>query len=252
MNNDKITEKERWDQRALSILENDMLETPELGSKLVDLVLRSPYTFYEEKIKELIRPTHKVLEIGSGTGLHTYSLIKTGAHVTATDISTHSLNVLKKNLFHSNADLKTVVADMEQLPFENASFDVVTIAGSLSYGDKKKVDSEIHRVIKPAGYFICVDSLNNNPIYRVNRYIHYLKKERSKMTLYNMATIQRIDSLRSRYKDIDVNYFGSISFIAPLLSKLVGSNSTAIFSNYIDKLIKVKKTAFKFVLIAKV
>ena len=67
-----------------------------------------------------------------------------------------------------------------------------------------------------------------------------------------MPTIQRIDSLRSRYKDIDVNYFGSISFIAPLLSKLVGSNSTAILSNYIDKLIKVKKTAFKFVLIAKV
>ena len=99
---DKLIEKERFDTRALSILENDVLETPELGSKLVDLVLRSPYTFYEEKIKELIRPTHKVLEIGSGTGLHTYSLIKTGAHVTATDISTHSLNVLKKNLFHSN------------------------------------------------------------------------------------------------------------------------------------------------------
>ena len=34
---------------------------------------------------------------------------------------------------------------------------------------------EIHRVLKKNGIFICVDSLNNNLIYRVNRWFHYIK-----------------------------------------------------------------------------
>ena len=38
-------------------------------------------------------------------------------------------------------------------------------------GEAKKVDSEIYRIIKPGGFFICGDSLNNNPIYRINRYM---------------------------------------------------------------------------------
>ena len=97
------------------------------------------------------------------------------------NISSISLKVLEKNLLKfSKAGLQTVVADMEQLPFENESFNVVTCAGSLSYGDAEKVDSEIRRVIKPSGFFICVDSLNNNPVYRLNRFIHDLKKERTK------------------------------------------------------------------------
>ena len=64
---------------------------------------------------------------------------------------------------------------MEDLPFSNNSFDVVASAGSLSYGSKKIVDKEILRILRPNGIFICVDSLNNNPIYRFNRFQNYLR-----------------------------------------------------------------------------
>ena len=126
--NDKLMEKNRYDSRALAILKKKELESSKLGSASIPLVLRSPYLFYEEKIKELLNPSCKVLEIGSGIGLHTYSLIKTGAHVTATDISPNSLKVLEKNLIKKNTQgkLVTMIADMEQLPFENKSFDVIT------------------------------------------------------------------------------------------------------------------------------
>jgi len=151
---DKIIEKDRFDTRALSFIEHGTAH--KLGSASIPLAIRSPYLFYEEKIKELIQPTFNVLEIGSGTGLHTYSLIKTSAYVTATDISQNSLHVLEINLstVEGEGKLITLVADMEQLPFENASFDVVTSAGSLSYGAANKVDNEIRRVIKPKGFFI--------------------------------------------------------------------------------------------------
>jgi ubiquinone/menaquinone biosynthesis C-methylase UbiE len=76
--------------------------------------------YYEKTIKDLIHQDNKILEIGAGTGLHTYSLIKTGAHVTATDISTNSLKVLENYLFKfSKSRLQTMVADIEKLPFEN-------------------------------------------------------------------------------------------------------------------------------------
>ena len=143
-----------------------------------------------------------------------------------------------------------MVADMELLPFENESFDVVTIACSLSYGDAKKVDSEIHRVIKPGGFFICVDSLNHNPIYKFNRYIHFLRGARSKMTLLNMPTISRLKSLKKSYSSIVVKYFGCISYLMPMLAKIIKDRRAAHFSDLADKIFSVKGSAFKFVLIA--
>ena len=72
------------------------------------------------------------------------------------------------------------------------------------------------------------------------------------MTLLKMPIIQRIVSLKSRYKDIDVNYFGSISYLMPLVKLIIGNEKAKKTSNFIDKLFKAKQSAFKFVLIAKV
>ena len=94
---DKLIEKERYDQRARALLKSEN-EFSYFGSESVPIFIRTPYLFYEEKIKELIKPNMKVLEIGSGMGLHTYSLIKTGAHIIATDISPNSLQIIKKKI----------------------------------------------------------------------------------------------------------------------------------------------------------
>ena len=70
------------------------------------------------------------------------------------------------------------------------------------------------------------------------------------MTLLNMPTMQRINFLILKYKEVDVKYFGSIQFMTPLLSKLLGSTSTTNLSNKVDKIFNIKKSAFKFVLTA--
>jgi len=225
------------------------------GSSSVPIFLRAPYLFYEEKIKELIQPTFNVLEIGSGTGLHTDSLIKTGAYVTATDISQNSLHVLEHNLSKSKKSggrLRTLVADMENLPFQDKSFDVVASAGSLSYGDSKIVDKEIRRVLKPNGFFICVDSLNNNPIYKFNRYLHYLQGTRSKMTLINMPSMKRLEKLTQLYSEVEVGFWGSISYLMPFIKIITGAENAKKISDFVDKLFCVRKSAFKFVLVAKI
>ena len=251
---DKLKEKERYDQSARVLL-NSKIGFSYLGSESIPIFLRTPYLFYEEKIKESIKPQMNVLEIGSGTGLHTYSLIKTGGYVLATDISQSSLQVLKdkfQNVHEEGGSLKTLVADMEQLPFENESFDVVTSAGSLSYGEAQKVDQEIRRVLKPSGLFICVDSLNNNPIYKLNRFIHYLKEDRSKMTLQNMPTFKRLEGLKQNYSELETNFFGSVTYLMPILSRIVGEKSAVAISDKIDNLFRIRKSAFKFALVGRV
>lgn len=196
MSNDKIIEKDRWDQRAIFILNDDSLLAKSFGSVVIPLSLRQPYLYYEEKIKELVHNGMSVLEIGSGTGLHTYKLVKTGASITATDISPNALEVLIKNIpIENSGSLITLIADMVALPFKDENFDAVVCAESLSYGDRKKVDSEIRRVIKPNGYFICVDTLNNNLIYRFYRYINYYRSNMTKMMYDNTPTIERLNSL---------------------------------------------------------
>ena len=103
-------------------------------------------------------------------------------------------------------NLKILSADIEQLPFKDMSFDAVCCAGSLSYGSKKQVISEIFRVLKTNGIFISIDSLNDNPIYKLNRYIHFLRGNRSFSTLINMPSL----SLLKLYKKIW--RFGNIFF----------------------------------------
>ena len=180
MRDDKLAEFQRYDARAKAILAEKNVENIALswsfGSSEIPLTLRAPYLYYEQCIHKYISKEHSVLEIGSG--LHTYALVQTGAYVVASDISKHSLLVLRHRI--KTGRLETVTGDMESLPFGNESFDVICSAGSLSYGDPDLVNQEILRLLRPGGIFICVDSLNHNPIYRLNRWLHYVKGDRSK------------------------------------------------------------------------
>ena len=208
--------------------------------------LNKPYELYF-KLLENKNNKSKLLEIGAGTGQNTGFLIDMSYEVCATDISLEFLEVMNKK-FHGCINFYTQYADMEKLPFTEESFDVVCSAGSLSYGDNEIVMNEIYRVLKPGGMFIAVDSLNNNPIYKFNRYIRYLKKERSKSTLSRMPTICLIDKYAQKFIPIEIKYFGAITWIYPILKIILNEELISNFSNWIDTTFKIKKSAFKFVI----
>ena len=95
---------------------------------------------------------------------------------------------------------------------------------------------------------IAVDSLNGNPIYRLNRYMHYLKGNRSKSTLIRMPTISLIDKYTEKFGHVEVRFFGAITWAFPLLSKVLSEHALTKFSNWIDAKFKIKGSAFKFVI----
>jgi ubiquinone/menaquinone biosynthesis C-methylase UbiE len=208
--------------------------------------LNEPYELYF-KLLENKNNKSKLLEIGAGTGQNTGFLIDMSYKVCATDISLEFLEVMNKK-FHRCINFYTQYADMEKLPFTEESFDVVCSAGSLSYGDNEIVMNEIYRVLKPGGMFIAVDSLNNNPIYKFNRYIRYLKKERPKSTLLRMPTICLIDKYAQKFIPVEIKYFGAITWIYPILKIILNEELISNFSNWIDTTFKIKKSAFKFVI----
>ena len=250
---DKKTEFERYDNRAIDILSSGSQVThAKYGSDEVGLVLKSPYLSYENILKSLLKKEGMtVLEIASGTGLHTGALFNKTANIIVSDISLNSLKVLRKDRCRDGQELYSVTTDMEVLPFRTASFDIVCSAGSLAYGDPELVRHEISRILRPGGYFVCVDSLNNNPIYRFNRFIHYSFHKRSSNVLTRIPSAKSLESYSDNFEDIQLEYFGSITWLTPLLVLIIGEKKSALFSDWFDQFINIRLSAFKFVMLAK-
>jgi len=239
---DKDIEKHRYDNRANIFLDSNNL----YHFDKIPTYLNTPYQYYFHLLEEKSGQS-KLLEIGAGMGENTSSLLDMSFKVTSTDISSKSVEVMR-NKFSKYSNFSVEVADMEKLPFNNESFDVVCSAGSLSYGDNTVVMNEIYRVLKKGGVMIAVDSLNNNPIYRLNRYMHYLKGNRSKSTLIRMPTISLIDKYTEKFEHAEVTFFGAITWAFPLLSKVLSEQALTKLSNWVDVKFDIQGSAFKFVI----
>ena len=242
--NDKEIELNRYDQRAEEFLkqENNYLNK-------IPLLVNEPYEHYF-KIFEKFKNKKKLLEIGAGMGENTLRLVQMNFNVCSTDLSPNSVEVMKRR-FRKFKNFSSKKADIENLPFDDCSFDLVCGAGSLSYGNNILVMEEIFRVLKPGGVVILIDSLNENLIYKLNRYFHYLRKKRSKSTLINMPDINLIEKYINKFGYGDVRFFGSLTWIYPLLRIFLPEKYISKFSNWFDIKINVKKSAFKFILILK-
>jgi ubiquinone/menaquinone biosynthesis C-methylase UbiE len=207
--NDKYIEIRRYDQRALQIL-----NCKTTSKKKIKDYINVPYQYYFSLLKKLKKT--KLLEIGAGTGENTLKLIKMKFNVCATDISPKSVEVMSQK-YSKYKNFSSKVVDMEKLPFKNESFDVICSAGSLSYGDNNLVMNEIYRVLKLGGGVVLVNSLNDNPIYRFNRYINYIKGNRTESTLKRMLNVNLIDKYINKFGYGKVKFFGSITWAFPLL-----------------------------------
>lgn len=251
LSSDKKLELDRYDKRAADLIDQGAENIVNSSLDGIPADLQIPYKYFEASVHKIkANEEIRALEIGAGTGALTGILLEHGLHVTATDISEKSLHVLYQRLSDKGV-LEIKVADMEFLPFDDEVFDLVTSAGSLSYGDNQLVMREVYRVLKPEGHFLCVDSLNHNIIYRLNRWIRYILKDRTKSTLSRMPTLSLIDDYDNLFGECEVRFFGSLVWLAPILRKILGRNKTGRLMEFLDQVIGVKKSAFKFVMVCK-
>lgn len=111
-----------------------------------------------------------VLEIGSGSGAHSALFHKNGADVVSVDITPERvLSTGKKlSLLNSNSGV-AFVADAENLPFNNESFDIVYSNGVLHHAENtEKCIEEVCRVLKPTGKAVIMLYSRHSALYWLN------------------------------------------------------------------------------------
>lgn len=104
-------------------------------------------------------PYGRALELGSGTGFFLLNLMLGGVISTgeATDLSPGMVEVARRNARDLGLDVDGRVADAEQLPFDDASFDLVIGHAVLHHiPDVEQALREVLRVLKPSGRFVFV------------------------------------------------------------------------------------------------
>ena len=116
---------------------------------------------WAEVIEPMMRPVHlatltalaplsglSLLDAGCGAGLALQLAAEQGARVSGLDASAALLDVARGRM--PDADLR--VGDIEELPYDDATFDVVTAYNSIQYAfDPKTAVAELARVARPGG-----------------------------------------------------------------------------------------------------
>jgi demethylmenaquinone methyltransferase/2-methoxy-6-polyprenyl-1,4-benzoquinol methylase len=121
-------------------------------------VLSGGFDFYwRKRASEIVRSWRpsKILDLATGTGDLALVLQKRfpEAEVTGADFSAEMLEMAKRKGVR-----ETIVADARQLPFDDAAFDVVTIAfGLRNLPDWGEGLREMRRVLRPDGHVLILD-----------------------------------------------------------------------------------------------
>jgi SAM-dependent methyltransferase len=243
---DQKSERARYDLAGLSeVLAAENVELLRGGEDLAP-EFRPPYEVYDRFIAAVVTPGATVLELGAGGGRHTVALTAASRRVIALDVSELSLKACS---LRTHGAAMPVCGTIEELPVADATVDVVASAGSLSYGDPTRVNSEVFRVLRPGGSLVVVDSLNHNPVYRANRWLHYRRGERTKSTLLRMPDLARMRQLAAPFADVQVYFHGSYLFLQPALRAVLGTQRALDFNVELERRFGSHRNAFKFVLV---
>jgi len=99
-----------------------------------------------------IAPGSRVLDVACGTGVVAVTAARMGARVTALDLTPELLAEARDNARIASVDVDWHEGDVEQLPFDDAMFDVVVSQFGHIFAPRPDVAvAEMLRVLKPAG-----------------------------------------------------------------------------------------------------
>lgn len=245
----KRIEQHRYDNAAVPYLDRELGTDP--GAAGVPPEFRAPYAEFERQIASVARAGAVVLDIGAGTGAFSLSARGEGRHLIATDISQTALRVAQRRAAAANVRLNLVCADAERLPFRDGSVDIVTAAGALYCFDLDSLTTEVRRVLRRDGAWVIVDSLNNNPFYRINRWIGFVRRRRTALAVRNVPTVAAIQSLHNGFRSVAVAYHGILTFLLPLLKPTLGPERAGGLVSAADRWLRwLRNWAFKVVVVA--
>ena len=249
MEHHKRIEQRLYDGAAAPFLRHDTL--PGLGAAGVPPEFRAPYSEFERRVTSHARAGAVVLDIGAGLGNFSATARGAGRVLVATDISPVALAVARNRARREGVELLVVCADAERLPVRDGSVDLVTSAGVLYCLDFQRVEQEIRRLLRPDGAWVIVDSLDESPFYRLNRWIGFLRRRRTALAVRNIPTVSTLRKLDEAFRAVDISYHGVLAFLVPFLRPIVGAVRAGNFVSAADRRLGwLRRWAFKVVVVA--
>jgi len=195
---------------------------------------------WRKKIKELILSQNLksslILDIATGTGDLAFDLATIAeATIIGMDISEKMLDCARqKNEKRKHANLTFLLADGTKIPFNDNSFDVVTVAfGVRNFENFPNGIHEIHRVLKPNGHYYVLELTRPQkflgPFY--NLYLTFLLPILGWIiTRKKSAYIYLRKSIQDFYQDENLNeYFLKSGFDNCKFKHLSGGIATLYF-----------------------
>lgn len=119
---------------------------------------------WRRKVVNLVAETNpkSILDIATGTGDLAIQMTKTGAErIVGLDLSEGMLSVGRKKIDKRNLNgkIEMIQGDSENLPFEDNSFDAITVAfGVRNFENLEKGLEEIKRVLVAGGIFVVLET----------------------------------------------------------------------------------------------
>ncbi len=133
-----------------------------------------------------VKSNNAILDIGCGTGLLALKFLKkSDCHITGIDSSQEMLDIIEKKVkrFELNEKILCQYKDLEDIEFDEGTFDIITGTFSLHHiKDKYTMIEKIFRMLKPGGKFLIgeIDMDTTGDVRdpeRLMRIVDYLKME---------------------------------------------------------------------------
>jgi demethylmenaquinone methyltransferase/2-methoxy-6-polyprenyl-1,4-benzoquinol methylase len=107
----------------------------------------------------------RVLDVATGTGDLAFAMAKAGAaEVVGLDFSAEMIAAATKKEAGRPGNVRFVVGDAMQLPFEDGTFDACTVSfGLRNMPDYDAAIASMARILRPGGQFICLEM---TPLHR--------------------------------------------------------------------------------------
>lgn len=157
-----------------------------------------------------IVPGMRILEIGCGDGTlwtENHHFLPDGVEIVVSDISEGMLRDARRGIGTEDDRFSFEVFDCQQIPYETQSFDLVIANHVLFYcEDISKACSEVRRVLKSGGHFVC-SAYGNDHMQEISRLVQEFDEH---IVLSGEKLYERFG--RENGKDLLSPYFSEIEW----------------------------------------
>ncbi len=129
---------------------------------------RYPIQLYDLVARQVGWKGRDALEVSSGLGGGTLWIAQTYApkSLTGLDLAASAISKCKRR--YGSLGISFVTGDAQAMPFPDASFDIlINVESSLNYPDMRTFLGEVHRVLRPGGYFLFADYRSRSKMTRL-------------------------------------------------------------------------------------